>query len=93
MKMSEDRAAIPLGAMKELWDLHLDMLNLEDDAGHECARCGCEKATLENELIICDTQGCKRVQHRACSGIERGLPLPEHFWCSTCTARKELGMD
>ena len=92
MKMSEDRAAIPLGAMQELWNLHMQVLNLQDDAQYECARCGGDQSSPHNPLLICDN-GCKRVQHKNCSGFEYEAMLPETFFCHNCAARRRLGLD
>ena len=95
MRMSEDRARIPLGVMQELWTIHLKWINREDRSDSKCAVCGLTHSTCADPLLICDGTKevvCTRVQHLLCSGLTVPEEAPEVWRCGLCDARVRLGL-
>ena len=82
MKLSEERGRIPLGAMKLIWDLHLEMIKENDHYDYECVRCGGDVHTDSNPLICCNS--CNHIQHLHCSPFDKWEDVPDTFTCSVC---------
>lgn len=92
LKPDENRGRIPMGIMLTIWQLHTQQNSIEDEAYYDCVRCGKSYISEEDELILCDFPGCKRVQHRSCSNIQMQQELPEEFNCTQCELKTQIGM-
>ena len=94
MRMTEPRARIPLGAMKELWSQHQEFMLEADSSDSDCAICGKQTNSEPNYMLICDQHDCSRVQHILCSG-DRTLAVDWNtpWYCRRCTLMHKHGLD
>ena len=80
---------LSIGMFEGLWDEHEEWLG---DVGMDyyCAVCGNNNAEEESDCIACETEGCTRIQHSACSQDKRDGSAD--WRCDTCFIRQEKGL-
>ena len=81
------KAQIPKGLFQAILDKHEDHSNQCDGSAFYCFKCG-----EGGDMLICDTDGCKRVQHADCEGL---MPkeMEGEWYCDICVMRYQLGLD
>ena len=93
MRLTEPRAKIPLGAMHAIWTKHIAFKLKIDKSDKDCAICGGMDCWEENPLLVCDQEGCTRVQHVECSGISLPDALQPTSWlCRGCTLKRRFNL-
>ena len=83
------RSMLPLGIMQHLWRQHLTWISRTDTSDTHCSICGQSSSSSDDPLIICDSQGCQRVQHRSCSNLDKVPPRADWF-CLMCQMRAQI---
>ena len=80
---------LPLGVMQHLWQHHLTWVFRLDTSDTHCSICGLSNCSSDDPLIICDSHGCRRVQHRSCSKLDR-VPTRSDWFCLICQMRAQI---
>ena len=81
---------LSIGMFESLWDEH-DIWAKEYGEDYYCAVCGNTNSEEESDCIACETEGCTRIQHSACSLDKRDGR--EDWRCDTCYIRQTNGID
>ena len=69
---AEAKGRIPLGVLQQIWELHQQWIQYNDGAHTHCITCGSDLQEKENQLFLCEQEGCKHVQHGQCHENQMG---------------------
>ena len=78
------KSMMPKGLFLRFIELHERWLALKDTFTSWCTKCG----EGGDDLLMCDRDGCGRVQHRSCSKL-CDPDAQEEWFCDLCTMQHE----